>query len=47
MATLLPAYRAHRLPETCDLRRQWQVVRADVAATEQQHTAEDAVVIAD
>src|SRR5437016_641602 len=43
----LPSHRDHFPPEKCDLRRQRQVLRADVVAREQRHTAEDAVVIAD
>src|SRR5215475_8195162 len=47
MATSLPCYGDHFAPEKRDLRRQRQVLRADVVAAEQRHTAEDAVVIAD
>src|SRR2546427_637510 len=43
----LPSYGDHLPPEKCDLRRQRQVLRADVVASEQRHAAEDAVVIAD
>src|SRR5882672_933192 len=47
MATSLPSYRDHLPSEKGDLRRQRQVFRADVVATEQRQAAEDAVVIAD
>src|SRR4030095_12205755 len=47
MATSLPSYRDHFSPEKCNLRRQWQIFRTNVVATEQRHAAEDAVVIAD
>src|SRR5262245_37096894 len=47
MALSLPSYRDHFAPEKCDLRRQRQVLRTNVVATEQRHAAEDTVVIAD
>src|SRR5262249_34384308 len=47
IATSLPSYRDHLSSEKRDLRRQRQVLRTHVVATEQRHAAEDAVVIND
>ncbi len=44
---LLPAHCHHLAPYEGDLRRERQVLRADVVAGEQRHAAEHAVVVAD
>ena len=47
LATLLPSHRSHLSSEKGDLRRQWQIFRANVLAAEERHPAEYAVVVAD
>src|SRR5215813_1872579 len=47
LITSFPSHRHHFPPEKRDLRRQRQVLRTDIMASEERHTAEDAIVIAD
>jgi hypothetical protein len=44
---LLPSDSGHLPSEKGDLRRQWQIFRANVVAAEERHAAEHAVVVAD
>src|SRR5215475_2947866 len=47
LITSFPSHRHHFPPEKRDLRRQRQVLRTDIMASEERHAAEDAIVITD